>query len=360
LEKFIPECLATGIGSLPHDSLKEGLDLIEKNLSAIPHWPQLPQWGEEEGFINQYIEPLIRLGMVTFRKDGTPYFDTQKEAWIEQITKFYEIYLEASSGNEEALEFFAFPEKGGAGFYGFSEYLKATSVKNAQYLKGQVSGPLTLALQLKDENRRSIYYNPDLRDLLVKTLAMMAKWQTRKLKEFGLPVLMFVDDPGLGSFGLSTYITLKKEDIIEDLNFIYAEIQAEKALAGTHSCAGIDWTLLMDSKVNIISFDAYNYYNSMKVFPQELNGFLNRGGVLAWGIVPTSEDIWQETVESLQAKLGEQINYLSERGLSNSKLFEQAIITPSCGTGTLERSTAERIYKLTNGLSRALREKGGF
>ena len=360
MEKFIPKCLATGIGSLPHDSLKEGLGLIEKNLSAIPHWPQLPQWGEEEGFINQYIEPLIRLGMVSFRKDGTPYFDTQKENWIEQITKFYEIYLEASSGNDQALEFFAFPEKGGAGFYGFSNYLKATGLKNAKYLKGQVSGPVTLALQLKDENKRLIYYNPDLRDLLVKTLAMMAKWQTRKLKDFGLPVLMFVDDPGLGSFGLSTYITLKREDLIEDLNFIYTEIQSENALAGTHSCAGMDWTVLMDSKVDIISFDAYNYFDSIKIFPKELNQFLSRGGVIAWGIVPTSEAIWQETAESLQAKMEEQISYLSERGLPTAKLFEQALITPSCGTGTLAVSTAEEIYKLTNCLSRALRKKGGF
>lgn len=356
MKKFQPHCLATGIGSLPHPNLDDALELIFQKLCEIPHWPQLPKWGEEEGFINQYIEPLVRLGLVSRNENGDPYFDLQSENWLENITEFYEVYLRASQGEEDALNFFSFPESGGAGFYGFIDKLKKDGIGTAKCLKGQISGPLTLALILKDENKKPAYYVPELRELLVKTLAMMAKWQTVQLKKFNLPVLMFVDDPGLSGYGVSTHITLKRDDIIEDLNFIYAQIHQTGGITGSHSCAGIDWTLLTDSNVDIISFDAYNYFSTLGVYHQNVKEFLEKGGILAWGIVPTSQNVWDEEVNTLADKFFQQVNHFVNKGLSKDLLLSQSLITPSCGTGTLSVEMAERICALTNQLSEFLRK----
>jgi len=40
--------------------------------------------------------------------------------------------------------------------------------------------------------------------------------------------------------------------------------------------------------------------------------------------------------------------------------MEQAIITPSCGTGTLDPMDAEKVFEITSGLSISMREKYGF
>ena len=61
---FQPGGLATGIGSLPFLEPGEALELIWQYLPDIPHWPQLPQRGSSEGFVNQFLNPLVEAGLL--------------------------------------------------------------------------------------------------------------------------------------------------------------------------------------------------------------------------------------------------------------------------------------------------------
>ena len=70
--------------------------------------------------------------------------------------------------------------------------------------------------------------------------------------------------------------------------------------------------------------------------------------MVAWGIVPTSEAITRETAETLAVRLGEAWRHLSARGIAVNRLMEQALITPSCGAGTLTIELAEKVYELTD------------
>ena len=51
---------------------------------------------------------------------------------------------------------------------------------------------------------------------------------------------------------------------------------------------------------------------------------------------------------------------LAAKGIDKQLILEQALITPSCGTGSLETEDAERVFALTNALSKRMKEKYGF
>ena len=348
---FKPECMATGIGSVPHTDPDEAVRFILSYFPEAPNWPQVPARGTEEGFINQFTAPLIELGIVV-EKNGKQYFDTQQEQWGERLARFYEMYMAALEGDAEALDFFKFPEASASGYYAFIRHLEKNGTGNARYLKGQISGPLTLGLAMTDQDRRAIYYNSQGRDVLIKTLELQGLNQARALGQFGLPVLLFVDDPGLYASGQSTFITLKREEIITELNSIYETIKGAGALAGTHSCSGMDWSILFESNVDIISFDAFEYFSTVVSYMDEMKTYLNRGGSLAWGIVPTSaENVVAQTVESLEKLWEERVRYLVKKGIDRQLIYDRALITPTCGTGTLNMDTAVRVHELTRELA---------
>jgi hypothetical protein len=354
--KFDAFCLATGIGSLPHTNPEAAVKYILEYLPDIPHWPQLPNSGPAEGFLNQFMGPLLRLGLVV-EKGGKTFFDTAQDDWGAKLAEFYTLYMAATDGDEQALGFFAFPEESARGFYQLTEHLHENGTGPAKFLKGQISGPLTVGLAMTDQDRRAAYYNDQARDVLMKTVALQGLWQARTLGVFGLPVIVFVDDPSLTCYGQSTYITLQRGQIIEELNGIFAMIHAGGAFSGAHVCAGTDWSILFESDAEIVNFDAYEYFSTVSGYPLEIKKYLERGGVLAWGIVPTSEKAAGEDAASLMKLLDRQMGELAAKGIDRQKLLAQTLITPSCGTGTLPMDLAEKIYRLTGEISSQLRTK---
>ncbi|GAB4275197.1 uroporphyrinogen decarboxylase/cobalamine-independent methonine synthase family protein [Thermincola ferriacetica] len=347
--------LSTGIGSLPLTGPREATEFIMKKFADIPHWAQLPRAGEQEGFINQFIGPLTKVGLISMH-GAKYYFNTDDQDWAARLGEFYAIYLAAAEGDDKALQYFAFPPDSAKGYYDFRKYLTEKGTGSARCLKGQISGLLSVGFALTDQNRRAAYYDPQIRDVLIKVLSMQGKLQARELAEFGLPVIIFVDDPGLYACGMSTHVTLKREEIIDELNAIFEQIHSAGAAVGVHSCAGMDWTILMESNLEIISFDAYEYFVSLASYSSELKQYMDRGGILAWGIVPTSEKLYQESAETLASLLGERLQALEGKGLDRDILLRQSLITPSCGTGLLTEELANKVYDITVQVSEKFRK----
>ncbi len=352
---FLPESLATGIGSLPYLFPEEALALVFTALPDIPNWPQLPQQGKQEHFVHQFLQPLVDCGMLTTKGDRWV-FNTSRENNAECMTDFYTTCLPAEEGNGECLQTFLPSPEAATGFHAFLARAQSGGLKKARYVKGQIVGPLTVALELKDQLGRPAYYQGDLRDIIVRTLALSARCQAAALSGFGCIPIIFVDDPAIRAYGSRLHLALSREMIIEDLNIIFSAIQSEKALAGIHSCEAVDWSLLMESQVQILSLDAYRFGASLIPYAPEVQHFLERGGVIAWGIVPTLDDPFCESVESLLMRLNALWNDLFSKGLDRKTLLRKSMITPACGTGLLTKDRARRIYRLTNELSQHLRE----
>ncbi len=350
---FAPAAMATGIGSLPFTDLNQAMELIKKYLPEIPHWPQLPRRGKIEHFVHQYLQPLISCGMLMPIGDSWR-FDTSDESCAACMTDFYTLCLPAEDNDPDCMQSFLPPSEAAPGFHAFISEIQKGTFENAVYIKGQIAGPLSLSLELKDQNGRPAYYQDDLRDMLVRTLALNARSQAATMAATNLTPIIFVDDPAVKAFGSRLHLALNRETIIEDLNTIFTAIQQEGAITGVHSCEAVDWSLLLETKVEILSLDAYRFGDSLKAYAKPLRRFIENGGVVAWGIVPTLDDPFAESVDSLEQRLETLWDTLFEAGPDRSVVLKQSMITPACGAGLLTEAQAEQIYQLTANLANRL------
>ncbi|MEK7241501.1 MAG: hypothetical protein AAB048_01855, partial [Planctomycetota bacterium] len=110
-----------------------------------------------------------------------------------------------------------------------------------------------------------------------------------------------------------------------------------------------------------LCFDAFFFMDKVLCYSQDLKDFLERGGVLSWGIVPTtSEALKDVTLEVLTKKMEEGIKQLSQKGMARELVLERSILTPSCGTGTLTIAESEKAMDLNYQLSLRLKERYGL
>ncbi len=342
---------ATAIGSYPHKDPDAACDLILENLPEIPVWPQLPMVSPLEQMEIQFSEGLPRT--VIELDKGRMYVDTSGDPSA-ALETFYENYL------AENLEYFAISEKFSRGIYAMEKRLRGMTPGSLKYFKMQIIGPVSFGLSIVDENKRAIYYNEIFRDVVVKGLAIKARWQLRKFKPLCDKQICFIDEPILSAFGSSTYVSVHRQDVVQYLREMVEAVHQEGGLAGIHCCGNTEWTIPIDAGVDIINFDAYGYGNSIVLYAEQIKSFLEKGGVLAWGIVPTSDEIARETTESLVARFETLVKDLASKGKADPALiYRNALVTPSCGTGSRPMEQAERITRETKSVSDRLKEKHG-
>lgn len=347
--------LPTLIGSLPITDYQQAVEWIFAATAELPLWPQLPAAGRRERMLNQFIEGLP--GIV--ETEDKTFFNTGAENFAEEQLRFYEDYLLVTE-DPSALHGsrFMISRERARGLYKLVEM--AAGKKGLAAVKGQITGPFTQLTGIVDQNDRLGYYDPAIRDIVVKGIAWRAAWQVGFLRDrLSLPVLMFIDEPALAGLGSSAFISISREDIAQDLAEVIDAIHQAGGLAGVHVCANTDWTLLLSSAVDIISFDAHGFFDRFITCRQQIHSFLERNGIIAWGLVPTSEEkkIRAETPESLAALWVRQAGQLVDRQWDLAALLSQTLITPSCGTGSLSVELARRVLSLTRELSVLLRQK---
>lgn len=341
------------IGSLPIKSHSEAVKLVLDHTPEIPLWVQLPVY-PEEGMIEQFIE-----GLPGFRDNsGKNVLDTANPDFDQEMLAFFEDYL-TFSDPESDLEGSRFALNGGRA-KGFIEFLKQIDENQTPFiaLKGQVTGPITFGTAVKDQDDRDIFYNDQLKDVAIKKISLNARWQARHFSSRGVTPIIFIDEPALAGFGTSAYITITKEDVTQAIEEIVMEIHAENGLAGVHVCANTEWDMLLNSRIDIISFDAFSYFDKFVLYPQEIKNYLNQGKMLAYGIIPTAKAhiIADQTPNGLIRILNKQLDTLAEKtGIPKETILSQTFITPSCGTGSLDIESAKKVLRLTKEVSAQIR-----
>jgi methionine synthase II (cobalamin-independent) len=346
-----PCCVATGIGSLPHPKVEDALRVVLGSVPDAPFWPQLPARDLNEQMEVQFSEGLPRV--VIDRAKGRMHIDTSGDTSME-LAGFYEDFV------AENVDSFRITPEFSQGIYALEAALAAAG-RRWPFVKVQTTGPVSFGLTIVDETKRAIYYNPEFIDVVVKALAMKCRWQIRKFARFGERVICFVDEPILAAFGSSTYVSVTREDVVAKLGEVIEAVHAEGALAGVHCCGNTEWSILIDAGVDIVNFDAFDYGETIALYPEAVTRHLESGKALAWGVVPTnSAKIRAQTVESLVAIFDGLVGNLARvTGLDAVRIARQAVITPSCGTGSLPVADAERAFALLGETSRALRKRLG-
>lgn len=349
----LPAGLALAIGSMPHRDARLALDRILEACPEAPCWPQLPSLGFREDMMTQFSEglPCIR---VDWEKNKV-YF-ARPEDCPDELAQFYENYMKAEQTGDLAP--FALSESYAIGLHVFLERLSDTRGGSLALLKGQITGPLTFGLSILDQEGLPALFDETLEDVVRKAILMKSLWQVECLEPWGGRPILFVDEPILAAFGSSAYINLTREHAVAVLQENFSAVKAKGALVGSHCCGNTDWSLMMEAGVDIINFDAYVYMDSIGLYAESLQGFLDRGGYLAWGIVPSQHlEVRPSPVELLE-RLEQGIDGLSEKGVSREKLLTNLLLTTSCGLGTLTVEEAEAALRELKELGDLVRERG--
>jgi len=86
--------------------------------------------------------------------------------------------------------------------------------------------------------------------------------------------------------------------------------------------------------------------------------FLDRGGCVAWGVVPNqAEQLAKETVASLKDRLEEAMAPFTRNGVPFKQLVEQGILTPSDGFALLTEEVTGQALEILVELSETMRKR---
>lgn len=325
----------TGIGSLPYTNPEEACRNVLETFD-IPFWPQLPRLSFREWMIPQYSEgmPYVKIDL----KKETICIDRSKS---DELERFYESYEDDSR--------IAISEDYAKGLHTFLRIVK----QRFKFLKGHITGPLTFTLGLKDTEGRLVYFDEELREIALMLLKAKVRWQIDVLKQYADEVIIFIDEPILSALGSSAYLGVNSGEAMRLIEETANTVKEAGGISGIHCCGNADWPSVLKSSIDILNFDAYGYFDAFAIYSDDIRRFLEKGGYLAWGIVPTTDAIKDESFDSIKKRFNYGIEKLS-KSIPSELILSRIILTPSCGTGSRSTEETEKIFQLLIRLEEAV------
>ncbi|MFH1091847.1 MAG: hypothetical protein V1742_09805 [Pseudomonadota bacterium] len=344
--KSLPPLTTTTIGSVPFLDIESTLDQIARTCPVLPAWPQFVRRHPREDMVLQAVDglPLLEIDEIERR------VRVRNENKAEALTRFYEHFLEAD------LDYFALPEAARSGLDPFLMRAEADPSFGPEFIKAQVIGPVSFGQSVRTQEEVTLLDDPELSDTVVKGLGAKGAWLAARIRRIGRLPVIFFDEPGLTGFG-SAFSTLKGEQVTAMLDEAAEIVRTNgEALIGVHVCGNTDWGMLARTALDILNFDAFGFVEHFLLYPREIKAFLDRGGYVAWGIVPTLEYTGRETAEELAARLKQGWKQLARQGLDLDLIRRRALITPSCGVGGIPDKEAREIIDLLPQVARLVQD----
>jgi len=334
-------CAATIIGGMPDTDAATACAGISRHLPDLPAWPQLPMHSNLE---NMYIQ--CSQGFPGVAVDGQKIHVERGPGFDHGIERLYYDWTEGKTVS------YAIDKEHASGLY----YLASHGSAALPLVKGQITGPISWGLCVTEGSGKGIIYDETLADAVSKFLKLKAAWLEGFMQSFSRQTVIFVDEPYLASLG-SAFVALPNEQIASQLNEVLSGI---KGIKGVHCCGGTDWSLLLNLPIDVISFDAYNYLDSVLCYVPDLLAHVRKGRAIAWGIVPNDEEaLKKETPASLFDRFGDALSHLTGEGLSIRQVVRQSLVTPSCALLSLTPDGVEYVYNLLTEMSSRARRKYG-
>jgi hypothetical protein len=327
-----PAGAVTGIGSLPHISPAAALQAVAELSPEIPFWPQLPQRSDQERAIGQCLGVLA--DRIEPRSEGYGY--EVKEGHIDPVVDL----LHRSRGVIDSAN--------AAAFDPFADALAGGLFRNALAVKGQIEGPITLSAYLFYKGRPFLS-DSSLFAAVAFHVSQMLCWQIERFKSVAdLPIVLFVDEPALCLEAPRHGVT--EDERLSALSAALNVVRAQGTVAGLHCCAARPFHRMCRVDPDILSFDAHE---GLELFfgDQEAQRFADRGGIVAYGLVPTSLQFEQNEATALFTR------WLKAAALAGDpqKFAQRAMITSTCGLGLLDNKAVAESFHLAHGLSRLIR-----
>ncbi|MDD1711031.1 MAG: hypothetical protein LUQ37_09015 [Methanoregulaceae archaeon] len=335
-----PGSAATGVGALPHTDPRQACDDVLAIFPEFPYVPTLPNHGILESIVfcdsGKLPGGVVRDGRLGI--DETRDIPGEMEQiyldFIDQNTAPYALTPEYASG---------FAEMSGRNFLA------------SRVLKCQVTGPVSFGMQIVDASRRPIYYDDQYADLLAKMIALRARWCEEAMTRFSgvKQTLVVLNEPYFASLG-STVVPVQQETVTAGWHDIAGMVEGG---LGIHCCSNTDWAYVTSLDPAFLSFDAYSGAREFLLFMEDIVAFMERGGVIAWGLVPAQvQDFKTVTQEELYRRFQEIQNQVTEF-CPSELFFQQSVITPTCGIQAGDPAASVEIMRSAAALSSRIREE---
>jgi hypothetical protein len=345
MAKMIPpsRSLATGVGALPHTDPKQACDDVLCVFPEFPYIPTLPDRSQLESIVFNDSEQLP--GRMI--RDDRLLFDSTKD----QTAAMEKVYIDYVEGN--------YPDYGLHREFA-SAFIEMMSRKlpGAEVLKCQVTGPVTFGMQVVDAGRRPIYYDSQLADVLSKMIALKARWCEQEMKKnTGVSeTVVVLNEPYLASLG-SSVVPVDKDTVRAGWEDIATLVEGG---LGIHCCSNTDWEFVLDLNPSLVSIDAYATAKEFLLYSDAIVSFMERGGIVAWGIVPADARLFvSENTDTLYERYRAIRTQLCTR--MPEKLFDsRSLITPSCGIRFADRQDALAIMGAAAEISGRIRKSAGL
>jgi hypothetical protein len=216
-----------------------------------------------------------------------------------------------------------------------------------------LTGPITLDLDLQAHGASA----DEAAKAAVRAVEDIAQWVLDQARSVvpEAPLLLFLDEPGLRNSMHPTFPMSPPE--IETVITEVVSTVGESAPVGVQVDARADFAMLLRTGVSALAAPVTARLETAAV---ELARFLEAGGVIAWGAVPTDEPLGLST-ERLWRRLSALWCELTRVGADPMLLRERSIITPAGDLGAFGFSQAERVISLSKELaSRVLHQTLGL
>ena len=223
-------------------------------------------------------------------------------------------------------------------------------------IRGQLEGPISFGLNVLDQDKRPILFEDTIRPFMFEFMAKRINVQLNRLKHLNPNAFMFVDEPGLQFLfsALSGYDSAKART---DLEYFFSLTERP---CGIHLCGNPDWDFLLGLDLDVLSLDVYSNGEIFSSYVGSIRKFLDRGGVLVWGIVPTNfEPFEQENIDTLELRLVDLWETLDKKGIDRDFLLSRSLLSPAtcCLVNPDGEKTVEKAFKVIKALSARLRER---
>jgi len=330
--------LTTAMAVMPHTNAERALEMA---LSLdVPFWPQLPNYSYYEDMYVQAAEHFP--GIILNMDQRTLRFS---------MDKFAEELEEALLRFEDPT-YFDVSETYSTVYHGFL----ALNLKDRPAIRGQLEGPISFGFNILDQDERPILFDDTVRSFMLDFMAKRLNVQLSRLKQRNANAFMFVDEPGLQFLfsAMSGYSDLKAKG---DLDQFFTQVDRPR---GIHLCGNPDWDFLLNLDLDVLSLDVYTNAEIFASYAAAIKRFLDRGGVIVWGIVPTgSEAFAQEEIPTLIQRLENIWKTLWSKGIDRDRLIARSMLSPAtcCLVNPDKERTVERAFAAVNRMSDAFKKK---
>jgi len=333
----------TGIGSVPFTDENEACDLILKYCPTIPYVPQLTKRDVRENMFLQFSENLPCV-IEDYEKKQV-FFDETKDR-EKSLTEFYDYVV------HNCYDYFKISPEYLKGFYPMIERCRD---KSNPFIKVQVTGPITYLISLTKKDKQSMIFDDEFAEAITLGLAMKGLWQVQEIIKAGKMPILFFDEPSLWGLG-SAYLPVSDEKVVFLISSLIDFIRErnKNLLLGSHCCGNTNWRIMLESGIDIVSFDSYRFGEKLALYPEEVKSFLQRGGFLAFGVTPTSEYKEGISEDKLYDKFISILDEFEKNGISRDQLLNSIIFTPACGMGPMPEEDAKKVFELTSSLAKRI------